>query len=147
MDDNKELDKAKWLLGCIAVFLISCFFVYDEFCYLIWGRTAQGTVAKVYESNTRRGTVINVDYTFTEADKSTRRGTVVVGQSTSLRPGYTVAIEYTSGELGRSRIAGSIYWLPIIIFGVSLLAIVVVVVLLVREANEAYRPRKAKRRV
>jgi hypothetical protein len=145
MDDNKELANAKWLLGCIVVFLVSCFFVYDEFCYLIWSREAPGTITKVYTSTTRRGTVLNVDYTFTEADKTARRGTVVLSDSWSPPPGNTVTVQYTPGELGRSRLAGTIYRLPIIIFGVSLLAVLVVIVRLVREANDAYRPRKPKR--
>jgi hypothetical protein len=152
VDGKEELARAKRLLGCGAMFLLSCFLVYDEFSYLAWGREAQATVTKAYES--RKGgrfgaggpSELEVDFTFTEADGTQRRGTDTVAPDWPLPRTGTVAVQYTPGELGRARLKGHVQWGGIVFFGVSLAAVAVCGVLLWREAIEAARPEKRGRK-
>ena len=151
MDEEEELRKAKWLLGAGAFFLLSCFLVYDEFSYLMWGREVEATLVKAYESE-RRGRFgaggsrrMEVDFTFTEPDGTQRKGTTTVETDWPVPANGKVAVEYTPGELGRSRLKGRVHWTGITIFIVALVAVGVAGFMLWREANEATRPRKRKR--
>lgn len=144
MDSEQELAKAKWLLICGAIFLLSCFMCYDELAYLLWGREAQATVAKVYESRSRRGpTRLTVEFTFSEPGGLHRKGMVTVPTDWSAPRSGTVPVEYTAGELGRARLAGQVNWTWIIVFAASVAAMGVFGYRLWREANDD-APRKRR---
>jgi hypothetical protein len=151
MDEKEELAKAKWLLFAGAFFLVSCFLVYDEFAYLVWGREVEATVEKAYET-TRRGrfgvggrTRLDVDFAFTEPDGTRRKGTSTVECEWPLPASGKVMVEYTPGQLGRSRLKGRVHWTGIIIFFVSIAAVAAAGYKLWQEANEQYKPRERKR--
>jgi hypothetical protein len=152
VDDKEELAKAKWLLGAGAFFLLSCFLVYDEFAYLVWGHETEATPTKAYEV-TRGGRFgaggskrTQIDFAFTESSGLHRKGTVAVESGWSVPASGKVSVEYTPGELGRARLKGSVSWVAIVFFVGCLGAVAVAAVGLWREANEAYRPRKPKRK-
>jgi hypothetical protein len=152
VDTESETQRAKWLLGGVAFFLVSCFFVYDEFAFRLWGREAEATITKVFE--TKRGTratgakALEVEFAFTEDTGLRRRGTMTVEPNWPVPPGGTMTVEYTPGELGRTRPKGQVYWGPIVIFLLALTVVAVFVILLLREANEdaPATPRRAKPR-
>ncbi len=152
MDEKEELERAKWLLGSIAIFVVSCFFVYDEFAFQVWGREVEATVTKAYEV-TKGGKFgmggsqrLDVDFTFSEPGGLFRRGTDTVRPDWPLPRTGTVTVEYTPGELGRARLKGHTYWGQVMFFGVSLAVVAVFAFMLWREANEELKPRKKRQK-
>jgi hypothetical protein len=144
VDTENELGRAKWLLMAGLLFLVSCFLVYDEVAYALSGREAQATVTKSYLSTSGRPSLrssarLTVEYAFAEPGGGQRKGMSSLPADAVLPQSGTVAVRYTPGEDGRSRLAGHVNWWGITMFGVTLLALGVAGFRLWREAAEATR--------
>ena len=123
--------------------------MYAELAYLLSGHETTANVTKAYETTIRgrfgigRGTKIVVDYTFAEPD-GTRR-TDSCNMSSDWIPTQQVTVRYTPGANGRSRIAGEVNWIWIIIFAASIASIGFFGFRLWREFQEGDKPRKVRR--
>jgi len=155
MDMDNEIARAKrllkWLFVCGAIFLMSCCVCYGEIVYLFSGRKIEATVTNVYETVKRgrfgqsTGTTVTVEYSFTQPDGLQRTGSDTVDPNWQFPETGTVLVQYTSGEEGRSRLAGKVNWLGISLFTASVVALGVFVFRIWREAREATQPTKRKR--
>jgi hypothetical protein len=85
-----------------------------------------------------------VEYTFTEPDGTSRRGLAIVGTDWAVPANGKVAVRYTPGKDGNSRLSGHVRWFGIILFSVGLLTILFFGVKLYREANEDTQPKRRK---
>jgi hypothetical protein len=74
MDQENEIARGKWLLLGAGLFLVSGCISYDEIAYFVNGQDAEATITKVYESRSRWGTSLTVEYTFSEPDGTPRKG-------------------------------------------------------------------------
>jgi hypothetical protein len=152
MDPDSELARAKWLLAAGAMFLVSCFVCYSEMTYLFRGQQTQATVTQIYEVARRgrfgisHGTSLSVEYTFTEPDGTRRMDSDTVSSDWEVPPNRTVAVQYTPGPSGRSRLAGHVNWFGIGFFVVSLGVLGFFGYRLWREASQATKRGKATRR-
>lgn len=145
MDEERELARAKWAMLVFAVFVISAWVSYDELALYLNGRDAQADVTKVYMSQNRRGSRLTIEYAFTEPDGTRRRAmTTTSPDAPPPAPNAKLAVRYTPGESGNVRLAGHVNWIAIGIFGASLCVVLVVIVILVREANDD-APRRKRR--
>jgi hypothetical protein len=142
MSRDDDMAKAKWVLVVGALFLISCFMCYDELAYQIGGHEAVATVTKAYASSSRRSTRQTVEYAWAEADGTQRRGMLTVDPSWAPPPDGKLAIRYTPGETGRSRLVGRVPWIWIAVFVGSVAGLGVFMFLMWREATEGDRPRR-----
>jgi hypothetical protein len=152
VDTDSELARAKWLLFSGAFFLASCFICWGELAYLLRGRRTDATVTKAYEV-TRRGrfgigssTALTVEYAFAEPDGTRRTGSDTVPPDWDLPPNGKAPVQYTPGEDGRSRLAGHVHWAGLAIFAVSVVVLGFFGYRLWREASEATRPARPRRR-
>ena len=149
MDTDSELAKAKWLLISGVLFVVSCFICYGELVYLLNGRETQASVTKVYEVTKRgrfgmnRGTRLEAEYAFKEPDGTRRTGTSTVGKDWDFSD--SVAVRYTPGENGRSRLAGHVNWLGIILFFASVCALGFFGFRIWRSYTESDSPRTSRR--
>jgi hypothetical protein len=149
MDADKELGRAKWLLISAVLFLVSCFLCYSEIAYLLSGHVTQATVTKAYEVQRGRfglSTRLTVEYTFTEPDGTPRTDSDTVGTDWELPSTGTIAVQYTPGVDGRSRLSGHVNWVGIAIFVVSVGVLGFFGYRLWREAYDATRPTKPGRK-
>jgi len=87
MDSEHELQRAKWLLGALFVFLVSACFSWSEFTYLVFGNDATADISKTFETR-RRGrfgigsrSKLQVEFAFTEPGGVRRTGTDTVSRS------------------------------------------------------------------
>jgi hypothetical protein len=152
MDSDNELARAKWLLISAAIFLISGCISWGELVYLVAGRDTQADLDKAYEV-TRGGRFglggrqrLTVDFSFTEPDGTRRTGTDTVRTDWPLPAGGKVPVRYTAGANGSSRLAGHVNWVGLTFFGLSVAAIGMLGVQLWREASDATRERRPKRK-
>jgi hypothetical protein len=146
MGQENELARAKWLMLCALVFLISTCVSYQEFAYLINGRDAEADITKVYESRGRRGsTSLTAEYTFTEPGGTSRKGMESLPIDWDGPRSGKVPIRYTPGEDGSSRFAGRVRWLGVGFFAISLGAVLVFAFQLLREGAEDSKPRRRTR--
>lgn len=152
MDHDSEIARAKWLLFSGALFILSCFICYSELKYLIRGKQIQAKVTDAYEVTRRgrfglsRGTVLTVEYAFTEPDGTRRTDSDTVSTDWKLGSDGTVSVQFTPGADGRSRLSGHVNWFGIVIFVVSVGVMSFFGFRLWRQASEATKPSKAKRR-
>jgi hypothetical protein len=147
---ESELARAKWLFAVGILFIVSCFMCYAEADYLLNGRQIEANVTDLYKV-TKRGRFgesshLKVDYTFTEPNGTSRTGSDTVGNDWKMPASKTVSVQYTPGAEGRSRLFGSINWVWIVIFFVSILVMGFFGIRLYLEAREATKPIKRKRR-
>jgi hypothetical protein len=146
MDQANELARAKWLMLGGVLFLISGCISYGEIAYFLNGHDAEGDVTKVYESRSRRGGVsLTVEYTFREPNGTNRKGMASVPTDWPVPLNNKVAVRYTAGEDGSSRLGGRVHWVGLIMFAVSLGLILVFVIRLLREGAEEPKPRRRTR--
>lgn len=147
MDNDNELARAKQLFIAGIVFLVSCYIAYVELIYLVRGREIEADVTQVQEVVTRgrfrERRSLAVDYRFTEPDGTARTGSDTTATDWQRTP--KVAIQYTPGATGRSRFAGSMNVIGLIIFFGSLVWVAFNVYKLHREANEPIRPSRRRR--
>jgi hypothetical protein len=152
MDSDNELARAKWLLISAGIFLVSGCVSWTELVYLVAGRDAQADVVKAYEV-TRGGRFglggrqrLAVDFSFAEPDGTRRTGTDTVPIDWPVPAGGKVPVRYTAGADGNSRLAGHVNWVGLALFGLSVAAMGVFGFRLWREASEATRDRKPRRK-
>lgn len=141
IDERNELLKARAIFFFGAMVLVSCFMVWSEIAYLISGETATATVTKSFSSTSRRGGAeSNIEFAFTEKDGRARKDIVIMGGSTPLpAEGEKIAIQYTPGELGRSRLAGRVNWFWIAVFAASVLGVAVFGYIMYRDSRDVKR--------
>jgi hypothetical protein len=145
--DESDMAKAKWVLIGAGLFFVSCFMVWSELMYLLKGKVATATLTEAYEVQQRgrfgsvRGSRIELEYRFTEADGTPRAGSARVSTSWEPPPG-PLQVEYTPGANGRSRFKGDVNWFWVLIFFGSLIALIVFILMMAREARELDRPKK-----
>jgi hypothetical protein len=150
MDADQELARAKWLLFSGVLFLVSCFLSYAELVYLLRGKQVQATVTSAYETPIRgrfgtvRGMQRTVEYAFTEADGTRRTDSDTVSLDWDLPNNGTVPVQYTPGAEGRSRLAGHVNLVALVIFAVSVVVLGIFGYRLWREASEATKPRRRR---
>jgi hypothetical protein len=149
MDMDSELARAKWLLVSGALFLVSCFICYSELIYLLRGKQIHANVANVYEVHRGRfgqRMMLTVEYSFTEPDGRRRSGSAIVNPDWEAPANGMVVVQYTPGSDGRSRLAGDVNWFGIAFFVASVGVLGFFGYRLWREASEAVRPARSKRR-
>lgn len=142
MEEKDDTWKAKCILVCGALFLISCFMCYDELAYQISGKEAVATIIKTYDSTSRRGTRKTVEYAWAEPNGTSRKAMFTTDVSWAPPSDGKLPIRYTSGETGSSRLAGHVPWVWIAVFLGAFAAVGVFAFMMWREATEDDRPRK-----
>lgn len=151
MDTESETWRAKILIAAVVAFVISCFFVYAEFMYLVDSREATATISKAYKIEKRgrfgvvKGYRLAVEYDFVDNEGRTRSGRSDVSEDWSIPPDGKVKIRYRSGEDGASRLVGQVSWVAVILFVACLTAVGIFGYRLVKEANQAYAPRHGRK--
>jgi hypothetical protein len=146
VDQENELARAKWLLIAVLLFLVSGCISYGELDYALRGHDAEARVTKAYESRSTRGrTSLTVEYEFTEPDGTRRKGMNSVPTDWPVPPDGTVVVRYTAGADGNSRLAGRVNWIGLTLFAISVGAVIVFIVRLLREAADEPKPRRRTR--
>lgn len=149
MDTGSEVAKFKWLLIVGVMFLISCYICYGEMVYLFRAEEIEATVTKTYEvqrGRFGRSTRLVVEYAFYEPNGAYRTDDDTVSTDWEMPASGKVAVEYTPGKEGRSRLSGHRNWFGIIFFVASLLLLGFFGVRLWSQAGEATQERKPRRK-
>lgn len=120
MDTGNEMQRLKWLLIVGVVFLISGFFSWREMQYAMFGKRADASLVRVYETQERgrRGRVrekLAIEYQFADAGSS-RKETDTVSIDTARPTGETVPVQYLAGSPGKSRLVGHTQQFWVLIF-------------------------------
>jgi hypothetical protein len=111
----------KWLLLCLAVFLITACLTYEEGSYLINGCDTEAEITKVGVNPGRRGSAtLTVEYRFTEPNGLVRRGEQGMPGEWETPPSNKVPIRYTPGDDGSSRFVGRARWWAVLLCVISL---------------------------
>src|SRR5262245_14702312 len=111
MDRDEEIRRAKWVLICGFLFLISICLTYRELVFLVRGRTAQATILRTYEIERRgrfgqpTGTRLVVEYQFVDSQGNTRTDSDEVTPEWGIPAAGTIAVCFTPGLDGKSRLA------------------------------------------
>ena len=151
MDGREELIKARVLIGVGVLFLFSAWSSFAELAYLTFGSDVTANVTKVSVVTNRgrygadRGQQLMITATWADPDGTRRKDDFTTRVDFPAVEGGQIRLRTTPGEDGRARPAGQVQWLPIGLFGVSLVAFAFFCVKMVRESDEAYRPRKKQR--
>ena len=137
MDTRWELRKVRWLFAGVKLFLLGLCLSNAECAYAVNGRDGVATVTRKTLEQTRwGGRRLTVEYEFTESDGRRRRDNDVVSADWPLPADGSVAIRYTSGLTGRSRLAGHVSWFGLGVFFGSLLLVAVGLVVLGRDGRD-----------
>lgn len=140
VDMDDEVAKFKWLLIGVIAFLISGYYSFSEVKFAIWGRTAEATVTRTYETTEsgrrfRKRHYTVVEYQFAEADGTLRSERDKVSAGTVV-PGISqIAVQYLPGVADSSRLAGQTSLTSICVFVGSLIWLSVAGYKLHMEAN------------
>ena len=127
MNEESKVARLKWdFFGLIA--LIVCgLFSYGEMTYFILGRTAEANLTKAEEITVRSGRFgartsqkLSLEYAFVEADGTRRTGRDTVDLDWAFPADKKVAVRYTPGNDGKSRLAGGFEWLWLVAFGIAM---------------------------
>lgn len=150
-DVSVEVARFKWLVVSAVIFLISACVSWGELVFLVFSRTTQAEVTRVYQvtlygrgGSERRMT--RVEYAFTEPDGTKRDGYDTVPTDWEVPAAGPVSVRYTPGADGSTRLAGHVNWLPVGVVVVSLGAMAVFVAILWREAIQANREWERRKR-
>ena len=140
------------LVILILIFLVmGGYYSYVEIAYLFQGRETTGTVTKVTDVTKRRrfGTYTSreVEFAFAESNGTQRSGEDSKGTNWTPPSNGVIEVQYTPGANGRARLAGPVQWIGFVFLAIAVAVILFVAVRLWLEAQEAYRPRKKKKRV
>ena len=151
MDEDNELEKAKFVLAFAGVFLISTYFAWDAMRYKVFASTADARVVRTYESTDigrrgRRTPRLGVEYQFTDKSGATVTEKDEVSLDTAISSNGAIRVEYLAGIRDSSRIAGTrSAALPILFFVGSLIGLAVFIVKLAREANAPIKTSRKRR--
>lgn len=137
MDTRWEFRKFRLLFVAAKAFLLGLCLSHAECNYAVSGRNAVGTVTRVVSSDGRfGGKKLTVEYEFSEPDGTRRRDNDTVPTNWQPPPDNKIAIRYTPGETGQSRLAGHVSWWGLGVFGGSILLFVLALIVLGREGRE-----------
>ena len=140
MDTESETKNLKLILVAGLTFLFSAYFAYVELKYATSGKTAEATVDSIGEARGRRGRTTTVAYYhYRDAAGNLRHGSVPLDESHSLGSGDAVTVQYLADT---SRIAGQRNTAALVIFFVSLVAMLAGGFLFWRHVRESTRPPK-----
>ena len=124
MDESHELQRFKYLLVAVVVFLVSGFFAYGELRYALFARTADGVCTQVVEHSnySRRGRRerLIVRYRFTDTDGAVRTEDDEVRSDWPVQQSEAVRVKFIPGRPGASRLEGHSYMGAVYIFFASL---------------------------
>lgn len=140
MDTENDLARLKWLLIVGVLFLISGFFSWREFKYIVFGTTVDASLVQTYqtEERGRRGRVkqmLVVEYRFTDKDGSARKEKDTISASSPAPTGPLVSIQYLSKSPGSSRLTGHTQRIWMFVFFGCLAYLAYKILMLVREAK------------
>jgi hypothetical protein len=140
MDTRWEMRKVRWLFAGLKLFLLGACLSGAECSYALNGRNATATVTRVVPTTTRwGGSRLTVEYEFTEPDGTRRRDNDEVATGWAKPPNGKVEVRYTPGSSGLSRFAGHVAWLGLGIFFSAILVVIVLFVILGRDARDLDR--------
>lgn len=147
MNPNYELQKAHLLFIGLALLLVGGCMSYLELVYLLRGRDAQATVTKAWEIRKFGSTRCEVEYEFNEPGVGQRRGT---DRCSTGWPGVmngTVAVRYTPGKEGESRLSGNVSWIGLGLFATAIALIIRGIIVMSREMyfDKSTKKRRADR--
>ena len=142
MDSDEELKKFKKIFCVGIVFLISAFYSFQEFRYLIFGKTAQATITEIKESTEmtgRRYSRLNkpvqvVKFRFTDQLGNSHQG-FDRRPMDWIAPSGSIKIQYLPGDEFGFRIAGSSFQPSVIAFFMSLAMGIYGVYTIAKQAN------------
>lgn len=146
MDERVKLGSV--FLALLAIVVSGCY-AYHEVRYLAWGRKAPGVVTAAYTVKKPRARrswdreLLGVKVDYTGADGKPHAADDKLPISSKLAPGDAVVVEYIPGEGRSGRLEGNREYFWLAVLPASLVASVILVGMLVREANG---PVKKKRR-
>ena len=151
MDDDKELEKAKYVLAFIGVFLLSAYFAWDAIRYQVFASTADARVVRTYDTSEsgrrgRRTPRLGVEYQFTDKSGASVTEKDEVSLDTAIGSSGAIRVEYLAGIRDSSRISGTrSAALPILFFVGSLIGLAIFIVKLAREANAPIKTSRKRR--
>jgi hypothetical protein len=140
--------KFRFATALFVMFLISGYYSYQEFRYLLGGRTVDATVDQVemrseqvhrrrrFTSRTRHYQQVMVHFSNGEAVSESRTFRLPTYQP--VHPEQTLAIQYLPGQSDMIRLSGSTNWLSVLFFVGSLVAFAGMIVWAGMEANRPY---------
>lgn len=152
IDMDDEVARFKWLLIGVFAFLISGYYSYSEWKFAIWGRTAEATVTRTYETTEsgrrfRKRHYTVVEYQFPEADGTTRSERDKVSAGVVVPGSGRIFVQYLPGVADSSRLAGQTSWISVCVFVGSLIWLGVAGYKLHLEANTpGYSSRRRRRK-
>lgn len=124
------------------LFLMSTYFAWEEFCYIILGKRATAKVERVIETvnESRRGRPLyGVEYCFEDDVTNESRIERDDIPKSWKKPLGTIEVEYLPGHPDWSRIAGNRHYLSLLFFLVCLVVVGAYGIYLFREARQAVR--------
>jgi hypothetical protein len=151
MDEENELEKAKFVLGFGLAFLICGYYAWDAMRYKVFASTADARVLRTYDtsSSSRRGgrtPRLGVEYQFTDKSGASVTEKDEVSLDTVIGSDGQIRVEYLAGIRDSSRIAGSrSAALPILLFLGSLTGLVIFIIKLAHEANAPIKTSRKRR--
>lgn len=132
---------AKALLYAGVLFLMSAYFSFVEFKFLLWGQTATADVTSVREvqGSRKKRPYRVVEYRFTEADGAARSERDDVPTDYPAAEGSTITVQYLPGVADSSRLEGTAKMMWVYIFCGALAWVIWSVFSLYREAQQPGR--------
>ena len=128
-----------------GLFLVSGCMSWGELMYLVFGKTADARLTKVYESTGRTRQYLTVEYSFTEADGRQRTGMDTVSLDWPVPASSKVTVRYRTGEYGDSRLIGNTKWGVLALFGILFGLVAFFAIRLWLEASNAVSENPGKR--
>ncbi len=155
--ENQEVSPGCILIIAVpALFLVSCFFVWQDVKYALYSRTAEAQVERTFETvgvtTRRRGgrPKLQVEYLFRDETTDQERRESDLIPLHWPRPAGTVSIDYLPGLAGESRVSGNRSYVAMLLFAACGLAAMIILGILYREARiaarESERHEQARRR-
>jgi hypothetical protein len=127
MDKEKERPRTSWLYIWVMLFFISGTGSYVDLVYFVNGHDIAADVIKSYEKQSRRGSPrLVIEYAFTEPDGTPRNGVDSVSldrPDPAVPQNGKVAVRYTAGADGSSRLDRRAGWLFLYLFAFSIVGL------------------------
>lgn len=149
VDFDAERAGCMAVLAAGAVFLVSCYYAWHEFRYLLWGQSAKAPISRTFRAqDLRRGgrTVywLAVEYSFVDAASGQVRAERDDVDLDWPVDGDVIAVQYIPGEPGSSRLVGHRSLLSVLIVVLSLTAVAGFVYKMHRRLNSAPARHRAR---